>query len=1328
MKRTSIVYLLIFLTLILAGITTLADAVTISDVRASNHSSSSVKITWVTDTATGGEVQYGEDKGALTSVAETRTNDDIHIVPLTGLASEKTYFYKVISGGQEDDNNGDFYQFTTAKEVDPPPSYTIEGVVKKHDGNNAQGALVFATVTTKNDEVSHPISTEVDENGNWVLNLGNLKNRDDGDKITVTGPFTLQGLTFYDKVSIDVQGGNDGTVSPFEVNVESNAANTSAAIGTKTLVPPAQLIDSVTVVGSPAKVGGTITVTATGVAGATVNFSIDGVTGATNVTMTEDPSGTYTGSYTVQAGDNATDATVTVTLTKDPDAATDTSKTVTIDTTNPTIAITSPADGDFSKDTSLTVEGTVSDTNLDTVVVNGVPATVTNGDFSAADVALDTEGSNTIGAVATDTAGNSNSASISVTRDTTAPTIAITSPVDGFATKDTSITVEGTVSDANLDTVVVNSVTATVTNGNFSAANVPLNADSANNIQATATDKADNSSSDSISVTQDSTPPDINSPDAQPSTVGNGDTLDLSVNAEPGATVMVDVSPVDNTQTTPIELTETATGTFTGSVVISSNNTAANGAKTITFTATDGVDNSSTTDATVTLDNLFIDVTSDKAGLAPDGTSQATITTEVTDASGAGLTGKTVTGQIITNPPGGNLTVFAEIGDGIYEATYTAPTLQVAETPATVTIQGTVDGISDTVDMALRFISMTVEVVDDTLTANATDTTTVTIELKDELDQPITDENVTLQVTGSGTVTSSAAHQGDGIYTATYTAGTVAGDVTITATAEGRGVSETVEVTLGPGPATNVAVDAPATLEVSATGMHVITITVTDINGNLVADEEVTVTVTGSGTVDAAVTNIGDGTYTTTYYTGTTAGTDTLTANATKAGVSGTAQIALTAGPLDMLTVSPDTALVPIGRTRQFSVTGEDEFGNPVTPTGVAWEVTGGIGTIDATGLFEATTEGEGTVKATSEGIPGESGTITVVDRIPGDAWGPADEPDGQVDIHDLVQIGLHWHETSTTTTAPTDLFESLDIAGSASFDAPDGVIDIYDLIVMADNFGVGVSAAPSLVASLPVSTTARISISPEANAFASQSDKAIRTTVGSKFDVSIRLDGIEGLRGYSFDMGFDSDVLTVLKDGGSKPFIEGDILKVNTQSDATFAISQLMTTHKSDDTLNANAVILGKGSSAKASGTLGQVRFNAASTGEFEIALRQIMLFTDAGVFTIPGVTYKVLVHKRVTESKLLQNFPNPFNPETWIPYELHTDADVTIKIYDILGKLVKTIDIGRQVAGPYTTKAYAAYWDGRSQLGEKVACGVYFYQLHAGKYSSMRKMVILK
>ena len=96
--------------------------------------------------------------------------------------------------------------------------------------------------------------------------------------------------------------------------------------------------------------------------------------------------------------------------------------------------------------------------------------------------------------------------------------------------------------------------------------------------------------------------------------------------------------------------------------------------------------------------------------------------------------------------------------------------------------------------------------------------------------------------------------------------------------------------------------------------------------------------------------------------------------------------------------------------------------------------------------------------------------------------------------------------------------------------------------------------------------------------------------------------------------------------------------------------------------------------------------------------------------------------------QTLLLPNYPNPFNPETWIPYQLATSGDVNITIYNARGTVVRRLVLGHQPAGYYTNRSRAAYWDGRNNLGEPVASGIYFYQLEADGISLLRKMVTLK
>jgi len=104
------------------------------------------------------------------------------------------------------------------------------------------------------------------------------------------------------------------------------------------------------------------------------------------------------------------------------------------------------------------------------------------------------------------------------------------------------------------------------------------------------------------------------------------------------------------------------------------------------------------------------------------------------------------------------------------------------------------------------------------------------------------------------------------------------------------------------------------------------------------------------------------------------------------------------------------------------------------------------------------------------------------------------------------------------------------------------------------------------------------------------------------------------------------------------------------------------------------------------------------------------------------------LIAYEIPTKTELLPNFPNPFNPETWIPFQLRQSAFVRITIYDTLGREIRRLELGQLPTGYYNTRERAAYWDGRNHSGERVASGLYFYRLEADSFVSIRRMVVLK
>ena len=146
-------------------------------------------------------------------------------------------------------------------------------------------------------------------------------------------------------------------------------------------------------------------------------------------------------------------------------------------------------------------------------------------------------------------------------------------------------------------------------------------------------------------------------------------------------------------------------------------------------------------------------------------------------------------------------------------------------------------------------------------------------------------------------------------------------------------------------------------------------------------------------------------------------------------------------------------------------------------------------------------------------------------------------------------------------------------------------------------------------------------------------------------------------------------------------------------------------------------------------------VKSNTSSSEEIiatQRALRELEVLPEKSYNVEIAIRFLHLwlenANRSVTETKLLPNYPNPFNPETWIPYQLAKAADVSVKIYDVGGRLVRTISVGFKPVGYYLTRERAAYWDGRNATGEPVSSGVYFLQFVAGDFSATQRIVILK
>ncbi len=155
------------------------------------------------------------------------------------------------------------------------------------------------------------------------------------------------------------------------------------------------------------------------------------------------------------------------------------------------------------------------------------------------------------------------------------------------------------------------------------------------------------------------------------------------------------------------------------------------------------------------------------------------------------------------------------------------------------------------------------------------------------------------------------------------------------------------------------------------------------------------------------------------------------------------------------------------------------------------------------------------------------------------------------------------------------------------------------------------------------------------------------------------------------------------------------------------------------------------QGSNATAAASaLSHAKAYTLSKADVEMWLAQAKQLNVTDPKSLRGIRFFEYLLLTITPEKtaLLANYPNPFNPETWIPYQLGKPAAVSVSIYAADGKLIRTLTLGHQAAGVYHTRNRAVYWNGKNEIGESVASGVYFYTLTAGDFTATRKMLILK
>ena len=221
---------------------------------------------------------------------------------------------------------------------------------------------------------------------------------------------------------------------------------------------------------------------------------------------------------------------------------------------------------------------------------------------------------------------------------------------------------------------------------------------------------------------------------------------------------------------------------------------------------------------------------------------------------------------------------------------------------------------------------------------------------------------------------------------------------------------------------------------------------------------------------------------------------------------------------------------------------------------------------------------------------------------------------------------------------------------------------------------------------------------------------------VGEPLTLHVDITGGESVAGYQFTVAYDATALRYLG-AANADYLPSE----------TFA----MPLPEADSVTLVAAVLKGAPVSA-GDGTLATLTFEVLALKPYGVHLTDVILSDETPTALAVRWTDTHLDGALETlpaeQTSLLGNYPNPFNPETWIPYQLADAADVALTIYGADGKLVRSILLGHQPAGVYHRKARAAYWDGKNDFGERVASGLYFYTLTAGDFTATGRMLILK
>jgi len=335
---------------------------------------------------------------------------------------------------------------------------------------------------------------------------------------------------------------------------------------------------------------------------------------------------------------------------------------------------------------------------------------------------------------------------------------------------------------------------------------------------------------------------------------------------------------------------------------------------------------------------------------------------------------------------------------------------------------------------------------------------------------------------------------------------------------------------------------------------------------------------------------------------------------------------------------------------------------------------------------------------------------------------------DGEVNTEDVRRISLHWN-----TQVGEDLYNP-----QYDFNS-DNKINLLDVRKVAQYWGqtapFNSPAAPAIKSLNSEANTAIVRVNP------SNQEVAINT----KTTFTIEIEKVDNLGAIEFTLRYNPSIIEIQGDGVKI----GDFLSKS-------HLLPLGPKFKDSDAfreLTYGLSLLGNEPGPSGNGVIVQIEVKGINAGTTVLDLTSVQMVdatldlkpipteTISGAITVPsevicgieGVENTTLTTQNnatvlPAQNKLFQNYPNPFNPDTWIPYQLAKASEVRIRIYNVKGRLVRTLHLGHKHAGYYQDKTASAYWNGRNKTEEAVSNGMYFYHLQAGEFHSIRKMLIAK